>query len=313
MQPVTKKLGEMLVEADLITPDQLQDALRQQRIAGGRMGSNLVAMGFITEDVLMDFLAQKTGVPRLDLKGLDIPATVLQRIPRRLAEQLMVLPIAMKEPKSLVVAMADPSDLNAVDSARFASGLNIEPVVASYSALKAAIPEYYRKMPGAEARTIDVTPNQSLDEGLPVTFDLSPMPLEFTTSAPPAHSAPAPPAVPPPHPASVAAYGHDPFFDLSSAPSLSPFSFFGAERSQSAAPEPPSPSLGGSGIVHARSSGSPEVRRMESFQDRTLVLGLIRLLQRRGVIGEDELQRFLTNLVESGELEERGRGNTDVG
>jgi hypothetical protein len=301
MQPATKKLGEMLVEAQLITVDQLQDALRQQRIAGGRMGSNLVAMGFISEDVLMDFLAQKTGVPRLDLRALNIPAAVLQRIPRRLAEQLMVLPISLKEPKSLVVAMADPSDLNAVDSARFASGLNIEPVVASYSALKLAIPEYYRKVAGPEARTIDVGASPNLDEGLPVNFDLTPAMLEFQTSAPPSQ------APPPAHPASAGAYGHDPFFSLSPTPSDSPFNFFGAERPQSAPPEPLAPPSGGSQIIHARSTGSPDVRRIESFETRTIVLGLIRLLQRRGVIGEDELQRFLTNLVESGELEERGQ------
>ena len=63
MQAETKKIGELLVEAGLISEAQLQEALRQQRIAGGRMGSNLVALGFVDEEVLMDFLAQKTGVP----------------------------------------------------------------------------------------------------------------------------------------------------------------------------------------------------------------------------------------------------------
>ena len=146
MQGDTKKLGEMLVASGLITAGQLQEALRHQRITGGRMGSNLVAMGFISDDLLMDFLAQQTGVPRLDVRHLNLPHAVLERIPRRLAEQLVILPVAFKEPKSLVLAMADPSDLNAIDSARFASGMTIEPVVASHSALKLAIAEQYHRM-----------------------------------------------------------------------------------------------------------------------------------------------------------------------
>ncbi len=146
MHSETKKLGEMLVDAGLITPAQQQEALRYQKAAGGRMGSNLVAMGMISDDSLMDFLAQQTGVPRLDVKHLDVLPSVLERIPRRLAEQMTILPVAFKEPKSLVLAMADPSDLNAVDSARFASGLNIEPMVASHSALRLAIADQYRKL-----------------------------------------------------------------------------------------------------------------------------------------------------------------------
>ena len=308
MQPATKKLGEMLVEAQLITPGQLQDALTHQRIAGGRVGSNLVALGFISEDVLMDFLAQKTGVPRVDPKSLDVPINVLQRIPRRLAEQLNVLPVSIKEPKSLVLAMADPSDLNAIDSARFASGMNIEPVVAAYTALKVVIPEQYRKLTTAAAQTIDVGPISNLGESLPVPFDLATTALEVKTSIPPTPPAPLP--VPIPVPVPVKTYGSDPFFDLSPTPEPSPFSFFNDP------PPEPSPATGkipeATGIIHERSAGAPQMRSIESFKTRSLVLGLIRLLQRRGVIGEDELQRFLINLVESGEMDDDGRGNTGM-
>ena len=67
--------------------------------------------------------------------------------------------------------------------------------------------------------------------------------------------------------------------------------------SQRPAPETPM-------IIHARSAVAQQSRRLESFQTRTLVLGLIRLLQRRGVVGDDELQRFIVNLLEAGELRE---------
>ncbi len=313
MQPATKKLGEMLVDARLITASQLQDALRHQRIAGGRMGSNLVALGFISEDVLMDFLARKTGVPRMELKDLDVPQAVLRRIPQRLADQLNVLPVALKEPKSLVLAMTDPSDLNAIDSARFASGLNIEPVVASYSTLRAAIADQYRKLAESESRTIEVSGPANLDEALPVPFDI---PITFSSDPRSTH---------PP----TRAYSADPFFDKASDPtvSLDPFSLFEPETLSDPLPDssplPTGPRLvdlppaatstatsgfSGSEIIHERTSGTAPLRRLESYETRILVMGLIRLFQRRGVIGQDELQRLIANLIESGELEDGSRG-----
>jgi len=275
MQPVAKKLGEMLLEAGLITAAQLQDTLRHQRAAGGRMGSNLVAMGIISDDSLMDFLAQQTGVPRLDVKGLDVPAAVLERIPRRLAEQLAILPVAFKEPKSLVLAMADPSDLNAVDSARFASGMNIEPMVASHTALKAAIAELYR----------------NLEAGPPA------MPLEVTLKAAPESL----PLLMAPQTMAPREFAKDPFFGGEDAAEVvpSPFSFF---------PEPvrtldPLVPTRQPEIIHARSAASTVVRSLDTFGTRALVLGVIKLMQRRGILGEDELQRFLTNLVDSGDVD----------
>lgn len=282
MHAETKKLGELLVGAGLITPAQLQEALRYQKAAGGRMGSNLVAMGIISEDSLMDFLAQQTGVPRMDVKHMDIPSQVLERIPRRLAEQMTILPVAFKEPKSLVLAMADPSDLNAVDSARFASGLNIEPVVASHSALRLAIGEQYRKLESGQLGvTIDV-PRSPVDEGLPVNFDILAAPI-----------------VPERTPGGKA-FPKDPFFDQNPFKEENPFQFFSEN------PEP-SPTDSQGLIIHARSAMSEQIPPVEQRQTRTLVLGLIRLLQRRGILGQDELQRFIANLIEQGELTDSDR------
>jgi len=301
MQPVPKKLGEMLVESGLITASQLQDALRHQRIAGGRMGSNLVALGFISEDVLMDFLAQKTGVPRLDLKNIDIPAAILRRIPQRLADQLNVLPISLKEPKSLVLAMADPSDLNAIDSARFASGMNIEPVVASHSALRTVILEQYRKLAEPEVKTIEVGAAPNFDEALPVSFDLAPPAMDSkpTITIQQSHQ--------------PRNYAADPFFDVMAEPAIpsNPFSFFEPDAPKATVADPRSTQVADSQIIHQRPGSTSATRRLESFETRTLLMGLIRLLQRRSVIGQDELQRLITNLIESGELEERGRPGSD--
>ncbi|WP_257309876.1 hypothetical protein [Geothrix fuzhouensis] len=288
MQQPIKRLGEMLVEAGLITPAQLQSAITHQKIARGRLGSNLVALGYITEEILMDFLSHQTGVPQVDVRDLAVPPEVLKLVPYRLADQFTVLPISVKEPKSLVLAMSDPSDLNAVDSARFASGLHIQPVVASHSALRKAIGDLYRNLevpaPGAPVR-VDVGADQAEGEALPVTFSLDPLPLPTSGSA------------------AEAAFPPDPFFGSHGAPvqepaNLDPFRFF--EPVEAARPAAPSE------LIHGKTLRE-SIPPLDTYQTRALVLGMIRLFQRRGILGDDELQRLLANLVESGEIKNGGK------
>lgn len=283
MQQPTKRLGELLVESGLITPAQLQSAITHQKIARGRLGSNLVALGYISEEVLMDFLSQQTGVPQMDVRNIEVPPQVLKLVPHRLADQFTVLPIATREPKFLVLAMSDPSDLNAIDSTRFASGLHIEPVVASHSALRKAISDLYRRVDAPSgANTVEVGGGNGQDDALPVSFSFDPLPMPRPT--------PAGPNLP-----------RDPFFGSASAPTqpvnVDPFGLL-----DNALPKPP-PLPTNPDLVHGRTLGA-NARPLESYQTRTLVLGLIKLFQRRGIIGPDELQRLLTNLVESGEIKD---------
>jgi len=287
MQQPIKRLGELLVESGLISPAQLQSAITHQKIARGRLGSNLVALGYISEEVLMDFLSHQAGVPQMDVRNLEVPPEVLRLIPFRLADQFTVLPIAVKEPKSLVLAMSDPSDLNAVDSARFASGLHIQPVVASHSALRKAIGDLYRGLdapaPGAPV-TVEVGADHVEGEALPVTFALDPLPVPLTSGR-----------------AAEAAYPPDPFFGSIGQPAeepsaLDPFRFF--------EPEPPRPETPDLIVGQTLRETVPPV---ESYQTRALLLGLIRLFQRRGILGEDELPRLLANLVASGEIRNGGK------
>ncbi len=282
-----KRLGELLVEGGLITPAQLQSAITHQKIARGRLGSNLVALGYISEEVLMDFLSVQTGVPQVDVRTVSLTPEIIKLVPHRLAEQFTVLPIAFKEPKSLVLAMSDPSDLNAIDSARFASGLNIEPVVASHSALRKAISDFYRQFdspPGA--LTVDFGNNPGQEDALPVTFSMTPLP------------------VPTPNPVlpGFEDFARDPFFDeLDSAGqpvNIDPFGLF-----DPAAPKRPTAPPANPDLVLSRASAQTS-RRLESCQTRTLVLGLIRLFQRRGIIGQDELQYLIANLIEAGEIKD---------
>lgn len=287
MQKPIKRLGELLMEAGFITPAQLQSAITHQKIARGRLGSNLVALGYITEDVLMDFLSHQAGVPQVDVRSLEVPAEVLKLVPHRLADQFTVLPIATKEPKSLVLAMSDPSDLNAIDSARFASGLHIQPVVASHSALRKAIGDLYRPLEGPSLpgpMTVDVGADEAQDGALPVTFSLQA------------------PAVPPSI-QDTQAFPRDPFFGGASDPTQpansDPFGLFeNASR--------PAPPMAPADLIHSRTLKT-SVRPLESYQTRSLMMGLIRLFQRRGILGQDELQRLLANLVDSGEVKDDGK------
>ena len=287
MKQQIKRLGELLVEGGLITPAQLQSAITHQKIARGRLGSNLVALGYISEEVLMDFLSVQTGVPQLDVRNISVAPQVLKLVPHRLADQFTVLPITTKEPKLLVLAMSDPSDLNAIDSARFASGLNIEPVVASHSALKKAISDLYRQIdspPGV--LTVELGKESGQEDALSVSFSLDPLPV----------------SIPGPVPEGSAAYPPDPFFDRPSAPtppmSIDPFGLFDPAPAQGSPASSTNPDL-----VHSRASAKT-IRRLETYQTRTLVLGLIRLLQRRNIIGQDELQYFLANLIEAREIKD---------
>ena len=305
----TRKLGEMLVASGLLTPGQLQEALRHQRVTGGRMGSNLVAMGLISEDLLMDFLSQQTGVPRLDVKHLTIPNALLERIPRRLAEQLVILPVAFKEPKSLVLAMADPSDLNAVDSARFASGMNIEPMVASHSALKAAIAEHYHRLETG----LETTPQLELDNSPRFEIEIDATPFSPTPLADPRATMGSGSG------ALSLNYPKDPFFGAPRTPMpvqpmapppapepANPFSLFADPKPAPPprpAPAPPKPT--DSQIIHVRSAMGETVQPLESFGTRALVLGLIKSLQRRGVLGEGELNRLLVTMAEAKEIDPR--------
>nr|WP_320133509.1 hypothetical protein [uncultured Holophaga sp.] len=293
MRQETKKLGEMLVEAGLITPTQLQEALRHQRFVGGRMGSNLVSLGLISEDVLMDFLAQKTGFPRVELRALDVSPSVLERIPKRLAEQMVLLPVTFKEPKSLVLAMADPSDLNAIDSARFASGLSIEPMVASHSTLKTAIAEQYRKLENRQAQPqeipVGIHPIGLHDEGLPVPLDFAPKPLDGRLPASPISLAPA--------------RGHDypadPFFsDSREMPLPPPFAVFDSEPVEAPPLFDPPTSPGELAVIPSRESERRVARPLSSYGTRALVLGLIQLFQKRGIIGQDELENFIARQID---------------
>ncbi len=137
------KLGEMLVNENIITPEDLDETLKCQVIFGGRLGTNLIEMGFINEDQLAHFLAQKLCVPCATPEQLDnIPADVLRLIPAELVKKYTAIPISLNK-KRLTLAMADPTNLPAIDEISFMTGYIISPLVAPELRLVLCMENYY--------------------------------------------------------------------------------------------------------------------------------------------------------------------------
>ncbi|MDA8079011.1 MAG: type IV-A pilus assembly ATPase PilB [Nitrospiraceae bacterium] len=136
------KLGQLLIASSIISEEQLKQALNLQKKEGGRLGTNLVKLGFITEDKLVAFLSKQYGVPAITLSEYKIDNPVLKLIPADMAKKYLIMPIT-RVGATLTVAMADPSNVFAIDDVKFMTGYNVEVVVSSESAIISAITSYY--------------------------------------------------------------------------------------------------------------------------------------------------------------------------
>jgi type IV pilus assembly protein PilB len=137
-----ERLGKVLLAAKLVTEDQLQKSLLAQKKEGGRLGSILVKMNFIEEDKLLKFLGQQYGIPAIDLSKLQIDPAVTKLVPFEVVQKYQVMPIK-RSGSTLSLAMVDPTNVFAVDDIKFMTGYEIEPMVASETAVMAAIIKSY--------------------------------------------------------------------------------------------------------------------------------------------------------------------------
>ncbi len=139
---MSAKLGEILVRENLITSQQLREALDYQRSNGGRLGSNLIKLGIISDEVVTSVLSRQYGVPSINLDLFHIDEETARLISQEVAMKYMVLPIS-KVGATLTMAMADPTNVFAMDDIKFMTGLNIEPVIASEASIQIAVAKYY--------------------------------------------------------------------------------------------------------------------------------------------------------------------------
>lgn len=139
---MAQKLGNFLVREGLITPEQLENALQEQKANGGMLGSNLVKMGYIEEAELMEFLSKQFGVPSTDPSKLDVDPEVIEMIPGNIVQKYKIVPISL-EGQTLTIAMVDPSNIFIIDDIKFLTRKNIRVTVATESSIKLAMDRFY--------------------------------------------------------------------------------------------------------------------------------------------------------------------------
>ncbi|MEJ2652591.1 MAG: GspE/PulE family protein [Gammaproteobacteria bacterium] len=145
------RLGEVLVEDQLISPEQLGTALsRQQKGKNRHLGQILMEMGLLSQDEVILALSKKLGIPRVHLRGFDLPAQMLSRVPADLAIQYNVVPLADINGK-LVVAMENPLDQEVISALRFNTNANIEAVIADSDDIRLLLQKFYSKLEESEA------------------------------------------------------------------------------------------------------------------------------------------------------------------
>src|SRR3954465_474661 len=136
------RIGELLLKEKRITPEQLQQALNHQKASGGKLDYNLVKMGFVKDEEITALLSKQYGVPSINLAQFEIDPAVIKLIPSETANKYQIIPLS-RAGATLTIAMTDPTNVFAMDDIKFMTGYNVEPVVASETAVTDAIQKYY--------------------------------------------------------------------------------------------------------------------------------------------------------------------------
>jgi type IV pilus assembly protein PilB len=136
------RIGELLLKEKRITPEQLQEALTYQKTNGGKLGLNLVKLGFVRDDEITALLSKQYGVPSINLAQFEIDTAVVKVIPAETAYKYQIIPLS-RSGATLTIAMTDPTNVFAMDDIKFMTGYNVEPVVASEVAVNEALEKYY--------------------------------------------------------------------------------------------------------------------------------------------------------------------------
>jgi len=152
-QPISRRLGDLLVREGLINQEQLQRALADQKGNNEKLGSILVRLSIINEDQLIAFLSKQYGIPSITLTQLDVDVEVVKLVPAQIARKYEVLPIK-RTGTQLTLAMADPTNVFAVDDVGFMTNLQVVPVVASQGAIRKAIDRLYEAQTGGLAEVL---------------------------------------------------------------------------------------------------------------------------------------------------------------
>lgn len=171
-----KRLGDILVEAGVISSNQLQEALSKQKILGKRLGKVLVDTGITTEDSIATTLATQMNIPYLNLNEITIPPEVLTTIPDGIVRSHNLLPVKLDGNK-LQITMVDPLDVFIIDEITFQTGYELQVGISPESQIEAAIKHYYGNSESLQNAVDNLTAERktevTLDESFFTTFDLT--------------------------------------------------------------------------------------------------------------------------------------------
>jgi len=161
-----RKLGEVLKDAGIIDDYQLQSALSYQRNWGGRLGSCLIKLGYLNEEKLADVLARQYQLKKIDLSSARVSEDAMRALSASTAKKYHVMPVTLEKKgsaRTLLVAVADPTNMHAIDDLQFITGCAIETVIATGSTIDAAIDYYYEVPPAAIIEDLtEVVPSEGV-------------------------------------------------------------------------------------------------------------------------------------------------------
>src|SRR5215510_5831840 len=149
------RIGELLLREKMLSLQQLQQAQDEAKRTGKRLGATLARLGFVKDSDLTNFVARQYSLQAVNLGEIEISADVLKLIPKEICQKHQVIPVR-RAGSTLQVAMADPSNIYAIDELKFLTQYNIDPVVASESALETALSRYYDKGPDLDQMIGDI-------------------------------------------------------------------------------------------------------------------------------------------------------------
>ena len=135
-------IGELLLKEKRISAEQLQEALNFQRTNGGKLGANLVKLGYVKDEEITALLSKQYGVPSIALNQFEIDPAVIKLVPGETARKYQIVPLS-RIGVTLTIAMVDPTNVFAMDDIKFMTGYNVEPVVASETAVLDIMDRYY--------------------------------------------------------------------------------------------------------------------------------------------------------------------------
>lgn len=175
---MASKLGELLVKENLITAEQLETALNYQKNYGGRLGSIIVSLGYISEDEMLSALGRQYGIPSINLSYFEIDPSVISLIPVEIALKYRLIPLS-RVGSTLTIAIADPANVFAIDDIKFMTSLNVEPIVASEASIRTSIEKYYGTTSDIELKKVyDEIATEKEGEG--INFEIQDEEMEVT-------------------------------------------------------------------------------------------------------------------------------------